>query len=501
VPPATIVLRPKNLVPILAIIIVSSVLAFAMLTQDHDWGDDFAAYIMQAASIVHGTERQEVARARFSIQQSSRYFGPVATPWGFPALLAPVYAACGGLNIWCLKLVNVPLFASFVAVFWMFAASRLPRSDALLLTSVFAFNPVLLAFENFVLSDLAFLFLSTLCIVLIDRVVVQPVRPEGSRRGNIAIGAAVFLAFFVRANGALLIPTLFVTQLALYLSHPRGRPVRTRPPAEALVPHAVFVGLAALAAMAFPGGGLSDVQHYRTLTTGRLLENISAYLVIPSIFFWPIPFCELFYGALFPFLLCGLAWHLREDLPAVVYSGLTLVLFVFWPEQQGLRYIFPVLPFFVYFCYRGMKANAFALTDRYRTAGNGLTRAVWIAVVVMFVPASIHMARQRSSPSGGAFQPASVEMFDAIKARTAPGDVVIFDKPRLMRLMTDRDAILVDRCDQLAKGRYVVVRKGGGATNQIAPGEIGACDASLQLAPVFDNSQFIIYRIAPKRST
>ncbi len=88
--------RPKPFAAIIAIIVLSTALAVGMLTRDHDWGDDFAAYIMQAASVLHGTERQEVARAAFSIQQSSRYFGPVAAPWGFPALLAPVYAACGG---------------------------------------------------------------------------------------------------------------------------------------------------------------------------------------------------------------------------------------------------------------------------------------------------------------------------------------------------------------------------------------------------------------------
>jgi hypothetical protein len=160
-----------------------------------------------------------------------------------------------------------------------------------------------------------------------------------------------------------------------------------------------------------------------------------------------------------------------------------------------------VLPFFVYFCYRGMKANAFALTERYRAAGDWLTRAVWVAVTISFVIASIRVARQRSSPPAGPFASTSLEMFDAVRARTAPGDVVIFDKPRLMRLMTDRDAILVDRCDQLAKGRYVVVRKAGGATNQIAPERIGACDASLQLAPVFDNTQYVVYRIMSKRTS
>ncbi len=307
-----------------------------------------------------------------------------------------------------------------------------------------------------------------------------------------------FLAFFVRANGALLMPTLLITQIALYARRWRRREIWTRPQAAAFAPYAVFAALAVLTAIVFPSGGLSDAQHYRTLTLARLVDNVSAYVVAPSIFFWPVPFYELFYGALFPFLICGLAWHAREDLPAVVYSGFTLLLFIFWPEQQGLRYLFPVLPFFVYLCYRGMKANAFALTERYRTAGDWLTRIVWIAVTVSFLLASVRIARQRSSPPPGAFAAASLEMFDAIRTRTAPGDVVIFDKPRLMRLMTNRDAILVDRCDQLSRGRYVVLRKEGGSTNQVAPEKVSACDASLQLASVFDNAQYIVYRMVPK---
>src|SRR3954453_14905377 len=57
-----------------AILILSTPLAVGMLTGGHDWGDDFAAYIMQAASIVHGGEREEVQRAAFAIHESSRYF-------------------------------------------------------------------------------------------------------------------------------------------------------------------------------------------------------------------------------------------------------------------------------------------------------------------------------------------------------------------------------------------------------------------------------------------
>jgi len=186
---------------------------------------------------------------------------------------------------------------------------------------------------------------------------------------------------------------------------------------------------------------------------------------------------------------------LKDDLHLAAYSGLTVILFVLWPEQQGLRYLFPILPFLVYFCYRGMRVSAFGLTERYRRAGDWLTLGVWTGVLVSFLLASIRLALH-PTPLAGPFQPATTAMFEAVRQQAAPGDVVIFDKPRLMRLMTDRDAILIDRCDELAKGRFVVVRKAGGATAQIAPGEIATCDPALELTRVFDNRLYAVYRIA-----
>src|SRR5262249_32427526 len=103
----------KRLSVLGSILIASSALSFAILTTDHDWGDDFAAYITQAISLLRGTENESIAHAAFAARQSSRYYGPIAAPWGFPAILAPVYRACGGLNIRCLKLVNIPFFAAF----------------------------------------------------------------------------------------------------------------------------------------------------------------------------------------------------------------------------------------------------------------------------------------------------------------------------------------------------------------------------------------------------
>ena len=83
----------------------AGVLSVATLTRDHDWGGDFAGYIMQAASIVDGTTGDLIDATRLTMDQSTRRFGPVTFGWGFPLLLAP--AAHFGMDLLALKSVGV----------------------------------------------------------------------------------------------------------------------------------------------------------------------------------------------------------------------------------------------------------------------------------------------------------------------------------------------------------------------------------------------------------
>src|SRR5262245_52236129 len=93
------------------------------LTHGHNWGDDFAAYIMQAKSITEAAPRSFVDKNRFTVEQSSYPFGPVAYPWGFPLVLAPLYALFG-LNPMALKSVGVLSYLLFLLALW-FAFRRI----------------------------------------------------------------------------------------------------------------------------------------------------------------------------------------------------------------------------------------------------------------------------------------------------------------------------------------------------------------------------------------
>ena len=53
---------------LLSIILVSIFIAAATLTRGHQWGDDFAWYILQAKSILNGTTAEFMSQSAFTNQ-------------------------------------------------------------------------------------------------------------------------------------------------------------------------------------------------------------------------------------------------------------------------------------------------------------------------------------------------------------------------------------------------------------------------------------------------
>ena len=269
--------RPmKKFILPLAIILFSILLAFSLLTLDHDWGDDWASYIMQAVSITHGETDEFIQRNTFTMRESTHFIGPDAYPWGYPTLLAPFTLACGPLNIFCLKFINLVFFALFLFVFYLLLARRTPPLESALVIAVFALSPLLLQFNNQLTSDIAFLFFSTLGLLLIVE------------RNNISLyilGIVLFFAFFVRTNGILLVPTLFLAQAFDYFqTRPRLFPGWKRILTNDLIPYYVF-GLLTLAnLLLFPSGEGSHIQHLSLLSLSSLADNLSAYFALPASF-------------------------------------------------------------------------------------------------------------------------------------------------------------------------------------------------------------------------
>lgn len=68
----------KNISQIILVLItcITIVLVFMCIKNGHNWGDDFSLYIAQAKSIVKSSINNLYVANKFTVQNSSKDFGP-----------------------------------------------------------------------------------------------------------------------------------------------------------------------------------------------------------------------------------------------------------------------------------------------------------------------------------------------------------------------------------------------------------------------------------------
>ena len=474
---------------LIVLLLISSTLSLSLLTRGHLWWDDFASYILQAQSLLNGSTREFIQRNTFTIQESSYLLGPIAYPWGYPLLLAPILAVFG-LKVLSLKALSTIFYLLFLIVFHQLARLRLPATWSLFLTAMLAFNPILLQAHDLILSDIPFLFFSTLALFLIDKFIRLDER-ESTPLASAAIGVVIFAAFAIRTNGILLLGALGVAQLLRYW--PVGeirRNLRT-----ILLPYLFFGLLSALGSLLLPDGQESYFTHYALLTPRLLLDNLSYYLRLPAGMFEGIPLDGLFAALVIFSFLPGLFAGPRKQAAFLAYMILTFALFITWPERQGLRFLFPILPLILLAAAEGWHLVLGNLPAERRPIVRWTGAGLAGALVILSLVTSTYVSwvnLQNGRTINGPFDPVSSEMFEFVREQTSPEGVVIFFKPRVLRLLTDRDAFMTNTCEDFSRADYVVFHEKQGGNGQVP--EPGAC-TNVDLNIVFNNQRFTVYEV------
>lgn len=215
-----------------------------------------------------------------------------------------------------------------------------------------------------------------------------------------------------------------------------------------------------------------------------------------GLFFGENPFWKIIYYPLVVFFLLG-AWSRREqDLVFIIFFAAWMLILITWPSWQGPRFIFPLLPIFVYFTFQGMKFALRKLPVRFARYGEWAVYGFWAIVTIFFLIASSRYAYvnlQNDRSINGPYDAHSREVYDYIQDNTPADSLVVFFKPRAMRLMTGRDSIMSTECSRVLMGDYLVLSRKVGPNQQIPPEEIEACN--LPLDDVLRNNRFIVYKI------
>jgi len=484
---------------ILAILLASSVLHLLSWHTGHNWGDDFSAYIMQAISLTEGTAEGFLERNAFTVNESSTPVGPVTYPWGFPILLAPFYSLFG-LNILAFKSVVLIFYLGFLVVLWFLVRCFRP-TERLIFVSIFAFNPYFMQFGNNVLSDIPFLFFSTLSFLLLS--ILDRCRTTGGTYTiAVLLGICYTVATAIRTSGILL-PATCCAMLFLILGRsflPAHRVLDSQlivlsdlrtdkkfPYVMSLVCFSVTIWLFN---HLVPGHQSSYLDHFEHVTAKSIFENTTYYALLIKDFFGPSLIGTGLYLFSLPFAFLGFREKWRNSIAVLIYVFSTSALYIIWPYPQGLRFIFPVLPFYIYFVFIGLRTSEVWCMRQKITAQ--LPSLALLSILVLMSIVQIHRNISRNFIySDGPYTKDAQEMFAFIRQVVPRDEIVVFCKPRAMRLFTGRDTVLYDNVDDFKYLHWYVVDKNN---LQSIDKERVFLFAKHPATIAYENSQFLVYK-------
>jgi hypothetical protein len=354
---------------------------------------------------------------------------------------------------------------------------------------------------NEILSDLPFLFFSTLAIVLIDRLYQLNDGKLSAQEWylGVLIGISIAIAALMRTNGLLLLVVLVTTQLLRFWHlPPQFKWLFKLPLLRTLMPCAVFVILTYLAGKYFPQGGQSHLSELREISLTQTWGTLKYNLSLLSDFFLP-PWGFTLYCLSIPVFLLGVFFKARRHLPLIIYALLTLILYSVWPFRQGIRFLYPLLPIYFIFVMWG----TVKMVDISKKWPNWKWTAPFLylgffGINIHFFMTSYFLAIGNISLQGpvldGPYGVPAKEMYAFIKQKTQASDVIVFRKPRVMYLMTERSSLVQNDSKALKPGQYLVIDGEAESKRLLA----GLQKGDVIGEKVFQNTQFEIYLITNK---
>jgi hypothetical protein len=488
--------------PFLVLLAATFVFCLFLLRPGHDWGDDFSLYINQARALVKGEVQEVYRQNQFTVDNSAwQSFSPYTYGWGFPLLLAPLYALFG-LSFTAFKLLEVVLYLGFLTGFYVLIRDRIDRLAAVLIIAALALDNLYTAWTNTVLTEFPFLCFSVLGLLAIegthraDRLARRP-PGVGLLAALFGTGALIGFTTNIRNEGVVLLGALAARQLVVLYEHRRD-----------------WAGtwIARLATLALPWLGAAAVgfgiRAVLPTDAGRALTlsgGLGGHNFETNDGFYRQTMAELLaikdkvHGTvllgLIVFLLVlalgGMLLGGRRDLPLSVFTvGLTTIYLVL-PYREG-RYLLGVVPFLLYFAAQGLRGadiRSWPIQARH----------VFLLALVALHGLGMANASDywRTYPRAieGPSSAASQEMFTAVNTFTGPDDTIVFFRPRALNLFTDRDAITAGSSlpVMLERGDWYAMAKASEYAQCALTDEEAA--ATGHITKVWENEAWVLWQV------
>ncbi len=415
-------------------LILMGILIFFTLENGHVFGGDYAQYIEQSEAILSGQTKAFFEASKYAMDNSDRNIGPYLYPVGFPLLITPA-TLIWGMNLLAYKTILLVFFLLACAMTWFLFRNKFDQKIwPLIIALMLLFNYYFIVFLDLIGSDIPYLFFALLSIYLIEN------RRKSPNAGiQILMGLVITFAFLIRTSGISILFALVIMHVYDDFRIIAGKGIaHLWDTYFKLIPYLVFIaGLILNRIFYFTG----EQNHFEILSDANLktaFSNLAFYtgeLKKFLILYYPAPSLILLLISL-PFVFTGMYKNFRKDLLYLVFMGANLGIYAIWPEREGVRFMFPVVPFYFYFLLRGI-LSFHKVFSRWKP--NLLPFALLLMIMVQGIFYSIRDFHHGNSSN--ILSPPATEAFEYIKKHTDKEAIFVFDKPRTLRLMTDRNAI------------------------------------------------------------
>jgi len=428
----------------ITLVLIAIVINLVSFREGHNWGGDFAGYIIQSQTVADGNFdrlKEQIEKNDFILNY----------PWGYPLLLSPLIEYFNG-NLNILKYYTYAFFIlSLVFIFFLF---RENKAFSLLTIILLAANPYFWELKNDLLADFPNLCFTFLSLLTIHHVIIRKKTIINDYFSGFLIGLTVFLSFIMRNQSLILIPVLLVSQMMIY----KKDAFKTTLLFKIITPYLTFILLMYLLFLIIPLKSTSYSVQYNfsiVFILNTIWLNVFYYLNVWSELFRHIflihHFSEIFTGMVIFIAIIGFARSIKSEYLIILFFIFSLALFLITPFYQGIRYVLPIIPVFIYLFVKGLAYVSEMLHHKY---GRYIfTFTLTVLVLLSFKSIITFSYNHYRSPEtmAGPYEDESLEMFVYLKENTDRNDIIGFWKPRVMLLYTERNSVVLQTVNQCSE--------------------------------------------------
>jgi 4-amino-4-deoxy-L-arabinose transferase-like glycosyltransferase len=402
-------------------------LFFIGLQDTQSWGDDFAQYITEAKNIAAG---RPYHAGLFFYNPLNTEYAPPSYPPGFPLLLAPVIFFFGDSISPMLLLISALMVLLVFVVYNLYRPYFSERS-AIFLALLTAYSAAVLDLKWYVLSDLPLLFFSSLYLLMRRREYVGFL-------GSCLLAALLAFTCLVRSQALLLV----VAELMVFAHHRILKRKREDSTGQILIMFTLIYGWLHMNVLSGSAGGSDfylqlfqgSFQNYWQLITDNsvyLLELLQSFFIFRTDNGY-VYRLELLVGTFLALVfLIALIRRLfqKPDLHSWYALALCLMILIL-PVRQGLRYLLPLLPIFVYF-------NAEFLRDTLRSMNYRVPALLFPVACYLYLLLSLPKLKDKPYDANWTpYTPKDKAVFEWLRTNLDSTTIVVSTKPRALHLFT-----------------------------------------------------------------